>query len=203
MQLKYVGPKPLISHTGIDFDNNKDDKYAYLNIAVQLLKALDHDYFEEKTYTYNADTKRLSETELLSELQNYCDDLDKIMEETASHEEQEVLHQLHRADENETLSSEDKEVLKNNINLMKNYLIQREVNRAVYYCIVGKIAEVVKKDHIDYIVVPMFQKFAHVLHSVQGVLREQKFPIDMKLDIYEEDGKLFAKLQTINILDEV
>jgi hypothetical protein len=47
----------------------------------------------------------------------------------------------------------------------------------------------------------MFQKFAHVLHSVQGVLREQRFPIDTKLDIYEKDGKLLAKLQAINILD--
>jgi len=45
----------------------------------------------------------------------------------------------------------------------------------------------------------MFQKFAHVLHSVQGVLLRQKFPIDTKLDMYLENGKLLAKLKVINI----
>lgn len=34
--LKYVGPKPHILHTGIDFDNNKEDKYIYLPIVVEL-----------------------------------------------------------------------------------------------------------------------------------------------------------------------
>ncbi|MDQ7061959.1 MAG: hypothetical protein Q9M43_12925 [Sulfurimonas sp.] len=48
MRLKYVGPKPIISHTGIEFDNNKEDKFAYLNIVIQLLKALNHEYFEDK-----------------------------------------------------------------------------------------------------------------------------------------------------------
>ena len=80
MELKYVGPKPIISHTGIEFDNNKEDKYIYLNIVVQLLKALDHDYFEDKTYTYNADTSRLSNDELLQELKKYCPNLSSIME---------------------------------------------------------------------------------------------------------------------------
>jgi len=60
MELKYVGPKPIISHTGIEFDNNKEDKFAYLNIVIQLLKALDHDYFEDKTYVYQADTARVT-----------------------------------------------------------------------------------------------------------------------------------------------
>jgi len=36
MTLKYVGPKPLISHTGIEFDKNKEDKYVYLPIVAKL-----------------------------------------------------------------------------------------------------------------------------------------------------------------------
>jgi len=48
MTLKYVGPRPHISHTGIEFDSNKEDKFVYLNFVVQLIKALSHDYFEDK-----------------------------------------------------------------------------------------------------------------------------------------------------------
>ena len=82
---------------------------------------------------------------------------------------------------------------------MHDYLIQRSINKSVYYCAIDALSELLKRDHIDHIIVPMFQKYAHVLHSVQGVLKAQKFPIDTKLEIYQKDGKLLAKLQVINI----
>jgi len=198
MELKYVGPKPIISHTGIEFDNNKDDKYAYLNIVVQLLKALDHDYFENKTYTYQADTARLTNDEMVRELKKYCPNMDSLMQKQNHNIEDEVNHLLQRADENTILNDEDKQTLKNNINMMHDYIIQRSINKSVYYCAIDALAELLKKDHIDYIIAPMFQKYAHVLHSVQGSLRKRNFPIDTKLDIYQEDGKLLVKLKVIN-----
>ncbi|MEN8302864.1 MAG: hypothetical protein ABFQ64_02185 [Campylobacterota bacterium] len=199
MELEYVGPKPIISHTGIEFDNNKEDKFAYLNIVLQLLKALDHDYFADKTYIYQADTHRYSNDELQRELKKYCPDIEKLMNKENHDVEDEIKHNLQRARESDTLDEESKTVLKNNIKIMHSYLVQRSINKSVYYCAIDALAELLKKDHIDHIIVPMFQKYAHVLHSVQGSLRQQEFPIDTKLDIYQEDGKLLAKLQVINI----
>ena len=199
MELKYVGPKPIISHTGIEFDNNKEDKFAYLNIVLQLLKALDHDYFNDKTYTYQADTHRYSNNELERELKKYCPNIENLINKENHNVEDEIKHNLIRAKESDTLDDESKTVLKNNIKIMHDYLVQRSINKSVYYCAVDALAELLKKDHIDHIIVPMFQKYAHVLHSVQGALREQEFSIDTKLDIYQENGKLLAKLQVINI----
>ncbi len=198
MELKYVGPKPIISHTGIEFDNNKDDKYSYLNIVVQLLKALDHDYFEDKTYTYQADTARLSNDEMLSELKKYCPQINSLMEKRNHDIEEEIQHQIQRANENNVLGQEDKTTLKNNIEMMHDYLVQRSINKSVYYCVIDALADLLTKDHIDYIIAPMFQKFAHVLHSVQGVLQKRRFPIDTKLDIYQKDGKLLVRLKVLN-----
>jgi len=198
MELKYVGPKPIISHTGIEFDNNKDDKYTYLNIVVQLIKALSHDYFEDKTYNYNADTQRMDSSELIRSLKNICPDLDSLMKVENHDIELEILHNVQRANESDTLTDEDKEVLKKNIEIMHDYVVQRSINKSVYYCAINALAELLKKDHIDHIVTPMFQNFAHVLHSVQGVLNKQKFPIDTKLDIFQKDGKLVVKLQVMN-----
>ena len=45
-KLEYVGPKPLISHRGIDFDKNQDDKFNVLPVLIELIKALDHDYLK-------------------------------------------------------------------------------------------------------------------------------------------------------------
>ena len=198
MELKYVGPKPIISHTGIEFDNNKDDKYSYLNIVVQLLKALNHDYFEDKTYTYQTDTARLSDDEMFSELKRFCPQIDSLMEKRNHDIEEEIQHQIQRAHENSVLDDENKAVLENNINIMHDYMVQRSINKAVYYCAIDALAELLKKDHIAYVITPMFQKFAHVLHSVQGSLKNKKFPLDTKLDIYQKEGNLLVRLKVLN-----
>lgn len=197
LELKFVGPKPIISHTGIEFDNNKDDKYNYLNIVVQLLKAIDHEYFDDKTYVYQSDTSRLSSEELFCELKKYCSNIDSLMERENHNVEEEIERQLIRANESATLKDADKEVLQNNINLMHDYLIQRSINKAIYYCAINALAELLRRGHIDHIIVPMFQKFVHVLHSVEGSLKTHKNPIETKLDIYKEDGKLLVKLQLL------
>lgn len=198
MELKYVGPKPIISHTGIEFDNNKEDKYIYLNIVVQLLKALDHDYFDDKTYVYGADTRRLSPSELFSELKKYCPNINSLMEKENHSVEDEIEHQIQRAHENSVLKDADKQTLENNIKIMHDYLVQRSINKTVYYCAVHALADLLKKGHIDHIIVPMYQNFFHVLHSVQGALKTQKFPVETNIDIYKENSQLLVRFQVIN-----
>ena len=198
MELKYVGPKPIISYTGIVFDNNKEDKFVYLNIVVQLLKSLNHEYITDKVYTYQPDTKRLSNDELHDELKKFCPDIDTLIDNTNHSSHDNMDKEIKRARENKLLTDVDKKTLENNIKIMTNYMIQRAVNKKVYYCAIDELAELVKKDNLDYIIVPMFQKFAHVLHSIQGSLERQKFPINSKMEIYEEDGKLLCKLDVIN-----
>jgi len=199
MELKYVGHKPIISHTGIEFDNNKEDKFAYLNIVIQLLKALDHDYFEDKTYVYQADTARVTSKELINELKKYCPNINQLMNKENHNVEEEIQHNIQRAHENAILSDEEKSVLEENIKIMHDYLIQRSVNKSIYYCAVDALARLLVKDHIDYIIVPMFQTFFHVLHSAQGCLQKQKADMDTNLEILQKDGKLLAKLTVKNI----
>ena len=198
MELKYVGPKPIISHTGIEFDNNKEDKFIYLNIVVQLLKALSHDYHENRVYKYDADTSRLPNDELIRELRRYCPNLDTLIQKKNHSAEEEIEHNLERTHQSNVLTDEDKRALHNNINIMHDYIIQRSINKSVYYCTVHSLAVLLQKDHIDYIIAPMFQNFAHVLHSVQGVLQKEEFAINTKIEIYQEDGKLLVKLQVLN-----
>ena len=200
MILKYVGPKPIISHTGIEFDNNKEDKYAYLNIVIQLIRALDHEYIENRIYKYEADTRRLDDEDLLGELRKYCPDIENLTSKQNHNIEDEIQHHIERANESVTLSDEDKEVLKKNIDIMHDYMVQRSINKSVYYCAINYLANLLKRDHIDYIVTPMFQPFAHTLHSLQGVLRELKEPISTNLEIYQEEKKLLIKLQVINTI---
>jgi hypothetical protein len=199
MVLKYVGPKPIISHRGIEFDQNKEDKYVYLGIVVELIKALDHKYIEDKKYIYK-ETKDLSSLEIIKVLKKYCKNLDDLLDKTKHDIEDEIKDNIDRANESETLSDIDKEVLTNNLNMMHDYMIQRAINKSVYYCAMNVLADIVKRDHIDYITTPMMQKYVHVLHSLQGSLLKEKFPIDTELDIYKEKDELFATLKVITQL---
>ncbi len=198
MHIKYVGPKPLISKTGISFDSQYDDRYTYLNIAVQLLQALDNSSFENKTYQYAVNSGRLSDSDIVDGLKKYCSDLEQAIQEGIEAEKKMIDDELKRAKENKSISTAEREALLKNIQMMEDYRLQYATNEKLYSCAVKRLAAQVKQDHIDYVIVPMFQRFAAVLHSVQDELAKQKFPIDTRMDIYEEGGKLMAKMEVKN-----
>lgn len=201
MQLKYVGPKPLISHKGINFDNNKEDKYLYLSVVIVLIKALDHDYIENKSYIYE-EHHELSRRDILDALRKYCPNIEKKLDRSNHSIEDEIEDNIQRAHESFSLSLEDKKVLINNITMMHDYMLQREVNRTAYYCALGVLANIVKKDHIDYITTPMKQQYIHVFRSLQGVLFEDKHPVDTEIDYFKNDNGLFVRLKVVNILNK-
>ncbi|OQX58838.1 MAG: hypothetical protein B5M52_04580 [Helicobacteraceae bacterium 4484_230] len=199
MQLKFVGPKPIITQTGITFDNNKEDRFIYLNIAVQLLTAFNNDRLDNKVYTYDVQNRRLSNEEIIEGVRKYCDDIDDIVEIYKKHAEAEIENNLKHASENMLISDKERSALIKNINMMSDYIIQRSVNKAVYFRVIKALTEELKKEKIDYVVAPMFENFAHIFHAIQGILQEQKFPIDTNIEIFEEDGKLLIKLKIKNL----
>ena len=198
MTVKYVGPKPIISHRAIDFDTNKEDKYVYINIALQILHALEIDDISDKKHIFNTKTERLSDKQMTEQLKKYCKNFSQRTKDMVAKITKKLDNELEHIKNNTILNDEEKEVFINNHNLMRDYQIQRAVNKDIYYCIIERLAVLVKKDHLDYIVAPMFQKFAHVFHSIQGMLEKNKTPIDTDLEIYEEHGELLVKLQVKN-----
>jgi hypothetical protein len=76
---------------------------------------------------------------------------------------------------------------------MRSYNIQRSINKAIYYSGIEILAGIIKRGDIDTIISPMFLKFTHVFHSVQGALVKLHPPIDSTIDIYEDHGHLKTK----------
>lgn len=194
MEIKYVGPKPLISQHGITFDNNKVDKFSYLNILMQLLHAIDHEYHEDQKYTYNTSTKRLEHETLIQTLHKYCPNIEEVVCNRDDLIEEDIAQELQDARDNRLLKPEEKEALENNIKLMHDYIVQRGINKAVYYEAIKALAELILVHKIEHIVVPMYEKFIHILHSLQGVLKAKRHPVDTNLEIYQENDNLLAKL---------
>ncbi len=197
MSLKYAGPKPLISAHGVTFDLNKDDKFIYLSIVAELIQALNHEYESGKRYTYIASNKPLDTDRILELIRQNDPLLDQEIKDRQNLEEQEIAEELERAHSNKVLCEEEKEVLIKNIELMRKYLINRSVNKTVYYSGIASLARIIQKGHIDRIFAPMFPKFHHTFHSIQGALGKLHPPIDSAIDIYEEDGHLNVRLDIL------
>jgi len=195
MKIKFVGSKPIITQTGITFNNNKDDKFVYLNISVQLLKAFKVESITHKVYTYDTKNKRLNNDEIYDSILHYCPDVKEVIEAHQQHAQTEVDNDIDRAKNTMLLGEDERMTLVKNITIMRDYVIQRAVNKAVYYRVINEIASELKKEKIDYVIAPMFQNFAHIFHSIQSVFQEQSAAIDTAIEIYEEEGKLLIKLK--------
>ena len=194
MTIKYAGPRPEISHHGIQFKDGKEDKYVYLIIAVQILKAIDKDYEEKKSYSYDTNTKRFSDDELLNIMHEYEPHLkEAVMQEEIKYEEhlQEEIEQVkQRAD----LKEIEKDIWINNLNIMQQYRIQRAVNKIYYLHCVKDIATVIKRERIKEIDTPFYEKYWHVLQTIQGMLSEGRDSVGSDLKVEMTENGMTAKM---------
>ncbi len=199
MQIKYAGPKPLITHNGVTFKDGKEDKYVYLMIGIQILKAIDKNFGEQKSYSYDVNTKRLSNEEILNVMLEYEPNLEldtsaerAIYEDKLDGEIEDVA--------NKNISDLEKEILVNNLQIMKDYRIQRAVNKIYYMHNIYDIATIIKREKITEINTPFYEKYWHVLRTLQGELAKGKRSINTDLKIEKNDkNEMVAKLLILNI----
>jgi hypothetical protein len=200
MKLEYSGPKVMINPHGVFFDNNKRDKFEYLNVVTHLLKALNHDYIQEKTYTYQSSDFNFNNKELLDIVVEFSPDALHLAKEHISHAQLHINEMIVHATQNHIIDKDTKEAYIENIKLMRNYMLQRTFNKSIYYSAINALATLVKNDNIDNIIAPFGHNFAHVFYSLESILGHQRIPIDINIEMYEEEGKILTKLQIVNIL---
>ncbi|MBU1642115.1 hypothetical protein KKE54_02030 [bacterium] len=198
MQIEYVGPKVLISSRGISFDRKKRDKYIYLNSLLQLMQAIDREYVEDKIYTYTTARRQLGSRAIIDALRPYCHDIEALMAKAQYEGESYVEATLARARGSIVLNAEEIRALVNNINLMRDYNIQRHINKSLFYGVVQMFIDRMKQSRIAYMSAPMNTRYFHVFNTVQRCFYQQKSPVNSELAFHVEEGGLYVKLQVIN-----
>ncbi|MBI3874305.1 MAG: hypothetical protein HY307_04820 [Arcobacter sp.] len=195
MEIKYVGPRPEISAHGVTFKTGKEDKYVYLQVAIQILKAIDKNSQESNTYSYNFSDKILSDSEMLSTMLKYEPSLENsiLCEKKAyeKHLDDEIAH----IEQREHMNTMDKEIFINNFKIMKEYRLQRAVNKMYYMHCINEIIDVVKRGKIKEIDTPFQEKYWHILQTIEGAIMSLKSSIKTDLKVERDiDNKLIAKL---------
>jgi len=194
MTIKYAGPRPEISHHGIQFKDGKEDKYVYLIIAVQILKAIDKNYEEQHSYSYDTNSKRFSDAELLDIMHSYEPKLIEAVAQEEINYEEHLQEEITTVQERVDLKEVEKDIWIKNLHIMQQYKIQRAVNKIYYQHCVHDIARVIKREKIKEIDTPFYEKYWHVLQTIQGVLSEGKDSIGSELKVEESPDGMIAKM---------
>lgn len=195
MKIKYVGPRPEISEHGVTFKTGKEDKYVYLSIAVHLLIMLDKNIKENKTFSYTSKEENLSDEQLLSTMLHYEPTLEESIraekEAYEKHLDEELAHIEHR----EHMNPLNKQIYIENFKIMKEYRIQRAINKMYYMHCIKEIVDVIKREHIKEIDAPFHEKYWHILQTIEGDIVNLKSSIQCNLKVErDKENRLIAKL---------
>ncbi len=189
-KIRYSGPRPMISQYGIEFKEGKEDKYVYLMISIQILKAIDKDFTENKHYSYDLGTKRISDEDILNTMLRYEPSLTDSVEAEALTYEKKLNQEMEDIKNQKALSEIEKDVWIKNLEIMKDYRVQRAINKIFYIHSIYEIVEVIKREKIKEIDTPFYEKYWHVLKSIEGTINSQKGSLRANIAVENKNGAI-------------
>ena len=195
MKLKYVGAKPIVSAKGVIFDQSKPDRYTFLYAAVELLEALSFEPTEnKKIYLYDIKGKEYSGNELLELLKKHCDNPEEAFTDLQEKTDTLIKKYTKQVEDNDRLSTDGRRAWLGNIKIMTDYYLQYVTNDSAYQCALNALADMIHKEHIEYITFPLGRNYGLVLSHLVDVLRDHKPPYDATLKVENKDGVAVGKL---------
>lgn len=196
MQLKYTGPKEIISAHGISFKNGKDDKYVYINSAVQIYKAIHHDYKKDVVYTHKIEEFKLNDEELLTWILSLRDNLKQKAQTELENLKAYLRSEIEENNNHKEYNEEEQKVYKNNLEIMNSYQIQRGFNKIIYNILIEIIVDDIYEHRLKVINTPFNEKFWHLLQTIQGELsNHHKRSIGSKLETKHTDDSMNISLK--------
>ncbi|BDY11853.1 hypothetical protein [Hydrogenimonas cancrithermarum] len=183
--IKYVGPKPICSQHGVEFDHAKEDRFIFIETIIQLIEALDRETHEDATLHFSIKYHTLDSNLIMEKVRKYHPDIDKRIEKEIAEKERELSDEMKYVEENPFLSEREREAWMKNIRIMHDYVIQRLINKTVYHTLISTLAEELLKDRIRYIVLPMHGNFHHVAKTLSYALEHRSPPVSSHAEIVE------------------
>ena len=194
-RIEYVGPRVAISHRGIAYKKSKKDKYIYLMTALEILKDIDNDYDIKPFYSHDFKHKELEENNVYSILKHYENTLEASITEESEKYIQKIQHEIEYIEQLPHLTETDKEVWIKNIEIMKEYRVQRAINKMYYMHCIQNIVQIIHDKKIKVITVPFDQYFFHVLNTLRGAIITGRPSLDAKvMEENDKDGNMLLKL---------
>ena len=186
MKLEYAGLKPIINEHGVSFKDGKEDKFIYLSYAIDILMAIDHTYEKKKQYSHILQEQRLNPDEIMTVLLRHHPELEGTMNKEIESYKRHLKEEEEAVQNNPVLNEIEKETFISNLEIMRDYKVQRAKNKIFYFHCIETIVETILKYEIKEIDTPFNERFWHILQTLQGELSSNKISSTVKID--KEDG---------------
>jgi len=196
LKLHYTGPKPLINEHGISFKNGKIDKYIYLPISIRILKTIDRDYITKKSHKlYITNHDDFTDEEMLATIKLHEPKLEEHVEAETLAYEKHIADIIEQVKNKKYLEEIERETWLRNIEIMKPYLLQREINKLYYIHSIKRIKELIYEHEIYEIDMDFTLKDWHVLESISGNLEQGKKSVSTTIKVEtDKNGVSVVKL---------
>lgn len=196
MKLKYVGPRPSISAKGVVFKAGKEDKYIYLSYAVDILKAINKIHID-KHYVHPITFTFLSDMEIYDTIKYFESNLDIHIQNEIDSYSKHLDNEIEKIYEKTYLSQLEKEVYIKNLQIMREYRLQRAVNKIIYFHCLQHIIKIIKNQRIKTLDTVFCDKFWHILHSIEGHIVSSKSSLQCEFKVIEEQksSKMIGRLE--------
>lgn len=195
VHLKYTGPRAIISHSGIGFDRCKQDKYLYIPFTLHLLKAIDYEYAAERCHVYTPEGVWWNDTQMHEIIVHYCAEADTRARRRLARKNTEIDRDIATAETHPFFTADAREAWVKNLQLMRSYMLQRTLNKSLYYSALDALATLLVRKKIAYLQAPFSAEHFHVFHSIEGSMQRLRFSLSTKMSVYEKSGALLVRLE--------
>jgi len=188
IKLQYMGSRPDIKPIGITFKTGKEDKYVYINYAIDILRGLENsnDSYE---YIHQTNQKIFSDDEIYEFIRVCEADVKKNIEQEIQSYENRLAIQIKQINNQKRFQAIEKYAFIENLKIMKPYKIQRAINKIVYMHIIEAIIKLVKNKKIKKIQTVFCEKYWHILHTIEGHIFTSTNGLNAQYLIKEDKNK--------------
>jgi len=173
MTPQYVGPRPIISEHGINFDKSEPDKYAFLHAVIELLEVIEECIHDKSCKISDDGTIDLldwkgidfSHGELSELIKKHCQDVDALIEKKDQKIENTLRELTDKINQNKLLSTDARNAWLGNLKIMHDYYIQYIENEFIYEHMITMLIDDIRKKDIKEI------RFHHILTNYRIFLQ--------------------------------
>jgi hypothetical protein len=188
-KVEFVGPRPIVTASGITFYEAKKDKFIYILPALYILQLLEGE---------KLDIEKLEPEVIFDILAKNHKDFEDIVRYNFRKYQQKLENELYSLqDEIDSCPKEcrNKEALLKNLKDILDYRLQRGFNKIVYKELIELIAKKIYRENIPEIDMRLSAEFIHIIVSINSVLaREYGVTYNRELNVDEESGKAVLRL---------
>ena len=199
LKIKYMGPKPQITENGVFFKDGKEDKYLYLKTAAQILLSLNKTVKEnDNLQVLVSNHEDLSDEDIINIIKRYEPKLEEHIQIEEKKYELHIQDEIKDVENHKVLNDEEKRVWINNINIMKDYMIQREINKLFYIHLIKAIKDIIKENSVHEIDIDFSLEHWHVLSTISGNLEYGTKSVSTTIKMEVNENKDFFMRMIIN-----